>query len=140
MDFMTYTKLGFTTLTEEQFEEQFNGQYNDAKLLIDNLTNDYYVMHDVSDDLSSDVPFLVYRATQYQKAIVYQCEFAIASGASTIYEQKAGDLKTVSVGRTSLSMDGNSISDATYGNTGVVTTAVDLLIRTGLLYRGVRAW
>lgn len=136
MDFATYTKLGFTTLTEEQFK----GQYNDAKLLIDNLTNDYYVMHDVSDDLSSDVPFLVYRATQYQKAIAYQCEFAVASGASTIYEQKAGDLKTVSVGRTSLSMDGNSISDATYGNTGVVATAVDLLIRTGLLYKGVRAW
>lgn len=136
MDFMTYTKLGFTTLTEEQF----NGQYNDAKLLIDNLTNDYYVMQDVSDDLSSDVPFLVFRATQYQKAIAYQCEFAVASGASTIYEQKAGNLKTVSVGRTSLSTDGNSISDATYGNTGVVTTAVDLLARTGLLYRGVRAW
>lgn len=136
MDFMTYTKLGFTTLTEEQF----NGQYNDAKLLIDNLTNDYYVMQDVSDDLSSDVPFLVFRATQYQKAIAYQCEFAVASGASTIYEQKAGNLKTVSVGRTSLSTDGNSISDATYGNTGVVTTAVDLLARTGLLYRGVRSW
>lgn len=136
MDFMMYTKLGFTTLTEEQF----NGQYSDAKLLIDNLTNDHYVMQDVSDDLSSDVPFLVFRATQYQKAIAYQCEFAVASGASTIYEQKAGDLKTVSVGRTSLSTDGNSISDATYGNTGVVTTAVDLLARTGLLYRGVRAW
>lgn len=136
MDFATYTKLGFTTLTEEQFK----GQYNDAKLLIDNLTNDYYVMHDVSDDLSSDVPFLVYRATQYQKAIAYQCEFAVASGASTIYEQKAGNLKSVSVGRTSLATDGNSISDATYGNTGVVSTAVDLLVRTGLLYRGVRAW
>ena len=136
MDFMTYTKLGFTTLTEEQF----NGQYSDAKLLIDNLTNDHYVMQDVSDDLSSDVPFLVFRATQSQKAIAYQCEFAVASGASTIYEQKAGNLKTVSVGRTSLSTDGNSISDATYGNTGVVTTAVDLLVRTGLLYRGVRSW
>ena len=136
MDFATYTKLGFITLTEEQF----NGQYNDAKLLIDNLTNDYYVMHDVSDDLSSDVPFIVHRATQYQKAIACQCEFAVASGASTIYEQKAGNLKTVSVGRTSLSTDGNSISDATYGNTGVVTTAVDLLAKTGLLYRGVRAW
>ncbi|MGK4058286.1 hypothetical protein AB0Y04_00945 [Loigolactobacillus coryniformis] len=136
MDFATYTRLGFTTLTEEQFKNQ----YNDAKLLIDNLTNDYYVTYDVSDDLSSDVPFLVYRATQYQKAIAYQCEFAVASGASTIYEQKADNLKTVSVGRTSLSTDGNSISDATYGNTGVVTTAVDLLARTGLLYRGVRAW
>lgn len=136
MDFATYTKLGFTTLTEEQFKNQSN----DAKLLIDNLTNDYYVTHDVSDDLSSDVPFLVYRATQYQKAIAYQCEFAADSGASTIYEQKADNLKTVSVGRTSLSTDGNSISDATYGNTGVVTTVVDLLARTGLLYRGVRAW
>lgn len=136
MDFATYNRLGFTTLTEEQFK----GQYNDAKLLIDNLTNDYYVMNDVSDDLSSDVPFIVYRATQYQKAIAYQCEFAAASGASTIYEQKADNLKTVSVGRTSLSTDGNSISDATYGNTGVVTTAVDLLAKTGLLYRGVMAW
>ena len=136
MDFTTYTKLGFTALTEEQF----TAQYNDAKLLIDNLTNDYYVMHDVADDLSSDVSFYAYRATQYQKAIAYQCEFAVASGASTIYEQKAGNLKSVSVGRTSLSTDGNPISDATYGNTGVVTTAVDLLIRTGLLYRGVRAW
>ena len=136
MDFATYTSLGFTTLTEEQF----NGQYNDAKLLIDNLTNDYYVMNNVSDDLSSDVPFIVYRATQYQKAIACQCEFAVASGASTIYEQKAGNLKTVSVGRTSLSTDGNPISDATYGNTGVVTTAVDLLAKTGLLYRGVMAW
>lgn len=136
MDYAEYTKLGFDKLQQSEFD----AQRNDAKLLIDNLTNDYYVMHDVSDDLSSDVPFLVYRATQYQKAIAYQCEFAVASGASTIYEQKAGNLKSVSVGRTSLSTDGNSISDATYGNTGVVTTAVDLLIRTGLLYRGVRAW
>ena len=136
MDYAEYTKLGFDKLQQSEFD----AQRNDAKLLIDNLTNDYYVMHDVSDDLSSDVPFLVYRATQYQKAIAYQCEFAVASGASTIYEQKAGNLKSVSVGRTSLSTDGNPISDATYGNTGVVTTAVDLLIRTGLLYRGVRAW
>lgn len=136
MDYAEYTKLGFDKLQQSEFD----AQRNDAKLLIDNLTNDYYVMHDVSDDLSSDVPFLVYRATQYQKAIAYQCEFAVASGASTIYEQKAGNLKSVSVGRTSLSTDGNSISDATYGNTGVVTTAVDLLIRTGLLYKGVRAW
>lgn len=136
MDYAEYTKLGFDKLQQSEFD----AQRNDAKLLIDNLTNDYYVMHDVSDDLSSDVPFLVYRATQYQKAIAYQCEFAVASGASTIYEQKAGNLKSVSVGRTSLSTDGNSISDATYGNTGVVTTAVDLLARTGLLYRGVRAW
>lgn len=136
MNYKDYTNLGFTKLKQEQFENQLA----DATMLIDNLTNDCYVINDIVDDLTSAVPFFAYRAKQYEKAICLQCEFAEEAGASTPLEQSMGAPKSVAVGRTTLTYDSNAVIDVTYGSSGIVKTAVDVLARTGLLSRAVRAW
>lgn len=135
MNFKDYQALGFSKLTQPQFESQLS----DATYLIDNLTGDFYVMNDLIDDLTSVVSFFVYRGKQYEKAIALQCEFAEQAGASTPLEQSMGAPKNITVGKSTLTYDSNAIVTATYGSTGVVKTAVDILARTGLLSRVVSA-
>lgn len=133
MDFETYKKLGFSKLNEKQFKSVSA----DSEMLISNLTQDFYELHNLDDDLSSDDSFLKYRATQYQKAICLQCDFANEVGASTPYGQQAGALTDVQIGRTHLQRTSNAVNNVTYGKSGVVSTAYNILGRTGLLYRGV---
>lgn len=133
MNYSDYDTLGFTKLEQSEF----NGLVTSAQLLIDGLTNDYYNLHDISDDLKSDVPFKVYRAKQYERAVALQCEFAHISGASTIYEQSTNDLSSYSVDGTTMSFKNGLVGAATYGQTGVAIEAYRTLSQTGLLYRGV---
>lgn len=133
MDFTTYENLGFKKLDQKKFESVSA----DAELLISNLTQDFYSFHDLDAELSSEDNFLVYRATQYEKAICLQAEFAIESGATTPYAQQAGALTDVQIGRTHLQRTSNAMNNVTYGKSGVVVTAYNVLGRTGLLYRGV---
>lgn len=131
-----YNKLGFKKIANA---DQFAAVEPDSELLIENLTRQYYnpAFHSLAGDLASSDVFTAFRAAQYQRAIALQCEFAVAAGASTPYEQQAQALTSVEIGRTTLQQNGSAAVTATYGNAGVVSTAVDVLAHTGLLYRGV---
>lgn len=135
LTFTKYTELGFKKLKEPEF----NTVLADSDLLISNLTRDFYEFHDINADLDSSVVFNKYRAVHYLKAIALQCEFANESGAATPYEQATTGLTQVEIGRTTLQHGSNPFATVTYGSTGVVKTAVDVLAHTGLLYRGVNS-
>lgn len=135
LSFDRYKELGFVRLSEDSF----NKVVNDADLLLSALTRDFYNFHSIEDDLQSKDEFLVYRATQYQKAIAAQCDFADESGASNLFEQQDAALTDVSIGRTHLQRSNNLFNNLTYGKSGVSITAYSLLAGTGLLYRGVNS-
>ena len=80
---------------------------------------------------------MVYRSTQYEKAIALQCEFEFESGLNSPIARANNDVKNISIGRTTIQSDGSGIAAVTYGNSGVVRTAISMLVNTGLMYRGV---
>lgn len=135
MDFETYTKLGFKKLKQEEFDSVID----DSKLLIEEVTRHFYdpYFNSLETDLSSDDDFHIYRATQYEKAIALQCEFEFESGLNSPVARANDDVKSISIGRTSIQSNGAGTALVTYGNSGVVKTAISMLTRTGLLYTGV---
>jgi len=133
MDYAVYTELGFKRLDKDSFEKVIT----DSEVLISNLTLDYYRLHDIDDDLKSDNSFLKYKATQYQRAVCLQCEYADTLGDGSLVGQQLTALTDVQIGRTHLQRTSNAANGVTYGKSGVVKSAYDILGRTGLLYRGV---
>ncbi|WP_032540553.1 hypothetical protein [Clostridioides difficile] len=135
MDYQTYQELGFTKLSQDEF----NSVITDSELLLQQVTRNFYdpYFHSLKDDLNSDDAFLVYRAMQYEKAITMQCEFEFESGLNSPVARADNDVKSVSIGRTTIQSDGSGIDAVTYGNSGVVRSAISMLVNTGLIYRGV---
>lgn len=135
MDYQTYQELGFTKLSQDEF----NSVITDSELLLQQVTRNFYdpYFHSLKDDLNSDDAFLVYRAMQYEKAIAMQCEFEFESGLNSPVARADNDVKSVSIGRTTIQSDGSGIDAVTYGDSGVVRTAISMLVNTGLMYRGV---
>lgn len=135
MDYQTYQELGFTKLSQDEF----NSVITDSDLLLQQVTRHFYdpYFHSLKDDLNSDDAFLVYRAMQYEKAIAMQCEFEFESGLNSPVARADNDVKSVSIGRTTIQSDGSGIDAVTYGDSGVVRTAISMLVNTGLMYRGV---
>ncbi len=135
MDYQTYQELGFTKLSQDEF----NSVITDSELLLQQVTRNFYdpYFHSLKDDLNSDDAFLVYRAMQYEKAIAMQCEFEFESGLNSPVARADNDVKSVSIGRTTIQSDGSGIDAVTYGNSGVVRSAISMLVNTGLIYRGV---
>ncbi|KAF0507823.1 hypothetical protein GBP26_08690 [Pediococcus acidilactici] len=135
MDYQTYQELGFTKLSQDEF----NSVITDSELLLQQVTRNFYdpYVHSLKDDLNSDDAFLVYRAMQYEKAIAMQCEFEFESGLNSPVARADNDVKSVSIGRTTIQSDGSGIDAVTYGNSGVVRSAISMLVNTGLIYRGV---
>lgn len=135
MDFETYTELGFKKLKQEEFDSVID----DSELLIEEVTRHFYdpYFHSLETDLSSNDDFHVYRATQYEKAIALQCEFEFESGLNSPVARANNDVKSISIGRTTIQSNGAGTTLVMYGNSGVVKTAISMLTRTGLLYAGV---
>ncbi|WDV24872.1 hypothetical protein PVS71_07830 [Pediococcus acidilactici] len=135
MDYRTYQELGFTKLSQDEF----NSVITDSELLLQQVTRHFYdpYFYSLKDDLNSDDAFLVYRAMQYEKAIAMQCEFEFESGLNSPVARADNDVKSVSIGRTTIQSDGSGIDAVTYGDSGVVRTAISMLVNTGLMYRGV---
>lgn len=135
MDYQTYTDLGFNKLKKEDFDSVIV----DSEMLLEEVTRHFYdpYFHSLKDDLNSDDAFLVYRAMQYEKAIAMQCEFEFESGLNSPVARADNDVKSISIGRTTIQSDGSGIDAVTYGDSGVVRTAISMLVNTGLMYRGV---
>ena len=133
MEFARYTELGFNKLDNDSF----NKVIASSQLLVGNLAKDYYEFHDIQKDLNSDDDFIKFRANQFQKAICVQCEFADDLGASSLVEQQKAGITDVQIGRTHLQQSSNPVNSVTYGKSGVYLPAYELLVHTGLLYRGV---
>lgn len=139
LNYDTYTGLGFKALNQSQFENQVAV----AQTAIELITNQFYAdgaEHTIENDLQSADGFIKRRALTYEKAICMQCEFAENYGA-TPAEQTSGNVRSVHIGNASIDYSkDSSISDFTYGNSGVAMQVVNVLYPTGLLYAGVRTF
>lgn len=124
LTFDEYKSLGFSKIEDEQ---EFASVEHASEVLVDDVTNQYYIIHDMKSD-----PDTV-RVKFFKKAMALQCEYLHDTGATSLYELRQANVKSISIGRTSLSTDGISGSNTK----GVYTLSMDLLALAGLLYRGV---
>ncbi|PIO83548.1 hypothetical protein BSQ39_08215 [Loigolactobacillus backii] len=138
LDFTTYDKYGTGSITDK---DVFNNAVNMSQLLIDQLTAYFYdpINHDLKTDLISDDSFVKARAQHYLTAIALQCEYAVETDAATpAAQQKQGAISEVEIGRTTIQYGNGGVnSNVTYGTSGVVLTAANVLYPVGLLQRGV---
>ena len=125
LTFKEYNDMGFSRVPDE---DAFNKVEPYAEILFDVQTKNFYRIH----DLENDVPE---RAKLFKRALALQVEFSHDVGVATPYEVAQNNVTHFSVGRTSV--DSGDIRTATRGNTGLYSVAYSLLVRTGLLYRGV---
>lgn len=127
LTFAEYQALGFKRIASEA---DFEKAEPDAEALFDSATNGYYLVNDLGGDPNTS------RVKLFKKALALECEFINDTGAGTSYEVAQQNVKTVSVGRTSISTD-SSLSSSLDAGTGLYQLAYRILAQTGLLYRGV---
>lgn len=123
LSFKDYSDYGYDSVDEETFEKIIKK----AERMIDVATHDFYVIHDIEKDAFK------LRVQSFKRAICEQVDF-INSGGGTSYEMANDNFSSVSIGRLSLT-PGAKLSDKVLA--GVCNESYTLLLRYGLLYRGV---
>lgn len=126
MDLITYQDyqdLGYTAASEADVK----AMAGKAERAITAITDYYYEDHAMDQD-----PWPA-RVKAYNRAICEQIDFIKATGIDASYA--TGDnIKSVSIGRLSLTPDGDAKTDGMIN--GVCKEAYALLAHVGLLYRG----
>lgn len=126
-----YSKLNShdSTVTSDLFAKYIGK----ASLVIDEITSDYYQLHDLTTDENT------YRAGKFREAIGLEINHLNELGTSSSYE--AGqEPSSVSMGRTSI-----NYGNQTQGINGAPLRAlysdesVSVLAGSGLLYKGVQS-
>lgn len=131
LTFEDYQKLDAsdTTITSDLFAKYIGK----ASLVIDEITRDYYQLHDLATDDNN------YRADKFREAVGLEINHLNELGTSSSYE--AGqEPSSISMGRTSI-----NYGNQTQGINGAPLRAlysdeaVSVLAGSGLLYKGVRS-
>ncbi|BDZ31235.1 hypothetical protein [Lactiplantibacillus pingfangensis] len=137
LTFDEYKQLGFTKITDK---DTFNRHEQAAETQIDITTRFFYNVdlnhHDLTDDLTSDEPFAVFRAKQFKRAAALQCDYFDELGADTPVGIANNDLSSVEIGRTHLQKNA-SVSSTNYGKTGIATGVAAILVELGMMTRAV---
>lgn len=123
IDYDTYQGLGGTAQ-----KDKFAKLEQDAEDLINPRTNFYYVSNSIDTDQDKE------RVYFFRKALTLQINYSNDIGASTPYEMSDKDVTSVSVDGTTVTKGTTPIS---FNNAGVYSLALDYLLRTGLLFRGM---
>lgn len=124
-DFEEYKKLG-----GRASEEKFNHFYMKAAALLDNITNYFYGISDITKDIA-------FRADHFKKALVAQINYFSEMDADT-FESLNKAPQTFSAGRTSVSNGSRYNSSGANESKSLVAEDVYIYLEgTGLLYRGV---
>lgn len=135
-------------ITEEEYQQygftfsgtNFDSLANVAEGMINHATSFYdpvFEFHNLANDLASTKPFIQLRAKAFKKSIALQLNLLVQTGSKSAADMAKNDLASYSVGGTSMSFNGSSMAGLVYGDTGIATSAYELLGRFGLLYRGV---
>lgn len=131
MEYLTfdeYNTMHLSTLDKDKFDNL----YFRAKDLVNIVTRNHYQFH----DLDSDIDF---RKNAFKRAIGLQIEYQFRTGILTAEDKKSAEnIKSQSIGRTSLSMGGGNSGN---GNLSTATNlladdSIQLLLSIGLLYVG----
>lgn len=119
-----YKKMNFSKVPEKKFDE-FE-RY--AEIFFDQITMDYYQLHDIEEDTD------LFRVTQFRKAMALEIEYLHSTGTTSLAEAINTSPAALSVGRMSLTMQNSG--SGSVGKTMISIEAYRTLFRTGLLYRG----
>lgn len=131
LTFEDYQKLNAsdTAITSDLFAKYIGK----ASLVIDEITRDYYQLHDLTTDENT------YQANKFREAIGLEINHLNELGTSSSYE--AGqEPSSVSMGRTSI-----NYGNQTQGINGAPLSAlysdeaISVLAGSGLLYKGVQS-
>lgn len=131
LTFEDYQKLNAsdTAITSDLFAKYIGK----ASLVIDEITRDYYQLHDLTTDENN------YRADKFREAVGLEINHLNELGTSSSYE--AGqEPSSVSMGRTSI-----NYGNQTQGINGAPLSAlysdevISVLAGSGLLYKGVQS-
>lgn len=131
LTFEDYQKLNAsdTAITSDLFAKYIGK----ASLVIDEITRDYYQLHDLTTDENT------YRAGKFREAVGLEINHLNELGTSSSYE--AGlEPYSVSMGRTSINY-GNQTQDINGAPLSALYSdeAISVLAGSGLLYRGVQS-
>lgn len=129
LTYSEYTGLGFSSINDE---DSFNTIETTSESQFDMVTRGYYVTNDITTDTDTN------RVALFKKALAMQCDFVSKTGIASTVDLVNNSVKTVSIGRTSVTknIDYTSIVDSA---SGICYTAMNVLALTGLLFRGVDA-
>lgn len=123
LSFEDYIGYGYDAITSEEFEQIIKK----AERMLNAVTHDFYVIHDLDQDTFK------LRVQAFKRALCEQIDFIHAGGGAS-YEMAQQSYNSVSIGRLSLT-PADKISNKTIG--GVCREAYTLLVQYGLVYRGV---
>lgn len=127
LDFEKYEKLG-----GRASEEKFNQFYLKAESLLDNITNYFYGINDITKDIA-------FRADRFKKALVAQINYFNEMDADT-FESLNRAPQSFQIGSTSISNGSRYNAAGTNESKPLVPDDVFIYLEgTGLLYRGVRS-
>ncbi|MCW2281416.1 head-tail connector protein [Lactococcus lactis] len=124
LDYKQYTDMNFSKVPKDKFDEL--EKY--AEIYLDQITMDYYQLHDIENDTD------LYRVSHFRKAVALVVDYLHSADATTFSELNRNSPNTVSVGRMNLSFQ--NTNTGTIGKTMIPIEAYRILFRTGLLYRG----
>lgn len=126
-DFEEYEKLG-----GRASEEKFNHFYMKAAALLDNITNYFYGINDITKDID-------FRADRFKKALAAQINYFAEMDADT-FESLNKAPQSFQIGSTSISNGSRYNAAGTNESKPLIPDDVFIYLEgTGLLYRGVRS-
>lgn len=103
-----------------------------AGMYLDDITSNYYQLHNIEDDQ------FTLRVTRFKRAVMLQIKYMAETGIKSSAQYKAAQAQTVSqsIGSTTIS---KTLGDAAANVSGTIVCddALRSLSGTGLLYRGV---
>ena len=127
-DYLSYDDYK-SLVAEPCNEDQFNKLIGGAESAIDNITRDYFKIHDLTGEPDRVVK-------DFKRAIAEQVDFYNYAGSAKSYALDDESYKSVSIGRLTLQpLSGKATSDNLVN--GVVQESYNLLAKHGLLWRGV---
>jgi len=124
-DFEEYKKLG-----GRASEEKFKQFYLKAEVVLNNITNNFYVKNDITKDIA-------FRADRFKKALASQINYFAEMDADT-FESLNKAPQSFQIGSTSISNGSRYNAAGTNESKPLVPDDVFICLEgTGLLYRGV---
>ncbi|MGM0238421.1 hypothetical protein [Enterococcus sp. AZ103] len=125
MNFKDYEKLD-----GRASEEKFNLYYPKAAILLDNITNNFYLKKDIIKDIS-------FRSERFKRALVAQINYFTEMDADT-FESLNKAPQSVQIGSTNVSNVSRYNASGSNESKALVPDDVFIYLEgTGLLYRGV---
>lgn len=109
-------------------EDKFKALEANTESMFDARTRMYYQKHSINEDTNS------WRVLMFRKAMTAQINYLFANDVDNADELVNKDIKSVSIDGTTVT-NNSSVNDT--NSNGISNLALEYLVQTGLLFRGV---